>query len=249
MDAEDKRLSFNIGNVNIKQLVILGIVIILIAIFLIFMFKDNKYKKLEESMLATAKNYLKVNNLNVSAEQFLTIKQMGIVNLEGCNEASGVKITLSNNGLKYEPYLICNNYMSKNITTEKGQYIELLGDNPYIVTGNTVFTEPGYKSNGYTVDRVSNYKASPGIYQITYYVYDNGITSTTEFYTIHETDLTESEIREYLTYKQLSLIRTIKNCVMFFTVLTIIGMIAYFLIMMNAFCPRSRNATIYMPKL
>ncbi len=67
------------------------------------------------------------------------------------------------------------------------------------------------------------------------YVYDSGETSTTEFYTIYETDLTESEIREYLTYKQLSLIRTIKNCVMFFTVLTIIGMIAYFLIMMNAF--------------
>ena len=67
------------------------------------------------------------------------------------------------------------------------------------------------------------------------YVYDNGETSTTEFYTIYETDLTESEIREYLTYKQLNLIRTIKNCVMFFTVLTIIGMIAYFLIMMNAF--------------
>lgn len=67
------------------------------------------------------------------------------------------------------------------------------------------------------------------------YVYDTGETSTTEFYTIHETDLTESEIREYLTYKQLSLIRTIKNCVMFFTVLTIIGMIAYILIMINTF--------------
>ena len=66
------------------------------------------------------------------------------------------------------------------------------------------------------------------------YFYSNE-PSTTEFYTIYETDLTESEIREYLTYKQLSLIRTIKNCVMFFTVLTIIGMIAYFLIMMNAF--------------
>ncbi len=71
-----------------------------------------------------------------------------------------------------------------------------------------------------------------GIYA---YVDNIGETSTTEFYTIHETDLTESEIREYLTYKQLSLIRTIKNCVMFFTVLNIIGMIAYFLIMMNAF--------------
>ena len=67
------------------------------------------------------------------------------------------------------------------------------------------------------------------------YVYDNGEISITEFYTIYETDLTESEIREYLTYKQLCLIRTIKNCVMFFTVLTIIGMIVYFLIMMNAF--------------
>ena len=66
------------------------------------------------------------------------------------------------------------------------------------------------------------------------YVYDSDETSTTEFYTIYETDLTESEIREYLTYKQLSLIRTIKNCVMFFTILTIIGMIAYFLIMTNA---------------
>ncbi len=67
------------------------------------------------------------------------------------------------------------------------------------------------------------------------YVYDGDVTSATEFYTIYETDLTESEIREYLTYKQLSLIRTIKKCVMFFTVLTIIGMIAYFLSMMTAF--------------
>lgn len=59
--------------------------------------------------------------------------------------------------------------------------------------------------------------------------------SATEFYTIYETDLTESEIREYLTYKQLSLIRTIKNCVLFFTVLTIIGLVLYFLIMMEVF--------------
>lgn len=66
------------------------------------------------------------------------------------------------------------------------------------------------------------------------YVYDTGETSTSEFYTIYETDLSESEIREYLTYKQLSLIKTIKNCVLFFTVLTIIGMVAYFLILINA---------------
>ena len=67
------------------------------------------------------------------------------------------------------------------------------------------------------------------------YAYDSYDNGETEFYTVYETDLTESEIREYLTYKQLSFIRTIKNCVLFFTVLTIIGMIVYFLIMTNAF--------------
>ncbi len=53
-----------------------------------------------------------------------------------------------------------------------------------------------------------------------------------DFYTIYESDLTEAEIREYLTYKQLSLIRTIKNCAVFFVLLTIIGMISY-LILLN----------------
>ena len=66
------------------------------------------------------------------------------------------------------------------------------------------------------------------------YDYDLGETSPSEFYTIYETDLSESEIREYLTYKQLSLIRTIKNFVLFFTILTIIGIVIGFLIMMNA---------------
>ncbi len=64
-------------------------------------------------------------------------------------------------------------------------------------------------------------------------VYDNGETSTTEFYTVYESDLTESEIAEYLTYKKLSLLKTIKNCIVFFTAVTIIGMVAYFLIMLN----------------
>lgn len=64
---------------------------------------------------------------------------------------------------------------------------------------------------------------------------DNGETSQTDFYTVYESDLTEAEIREYLTYKQLSMVKTIKNCVLFFTVLTIVSMIAYFLIMLKAF--------------
>ena len=67
------------------------------------------------------------------------------------------------------------------------------------------------------------------------YIYDTGEASTTEFYTIYQPDLTDAEIVEYLTYKKLSLIKTIKNCAMFFTVLTIIGMILSFFIMTGAF--------------
>lgn len=64
------------------------------------------------------------------------------------------------------------------------------------------------------------------------YVYD-GVASTTEFYTLYEADFTESELREYLTYEQIGLIKTIKSCVVFFTVLAIIGLFAGFLFVMN----------------
>ena len=68
------------------------------------------------------------------------------------------------------------------------------------------------------------------------YEYESG-TATDEFYTVYEADLTETEIQEYLTYKQLHLIRTIKNCVMFFTILTIASMVGttlcFFFAMMN----------------
>lgn len=57
------------------------------------------------------------------------------------------------------------------------------------------------------------------------YGYDTGDTSTTEFYTVYETDLNESEIAEYLTYKKLSMLSTIKNCIVVLTVSSIIGMV------------------------
>ena len=52
----------------------------------------------------------------------------------------------------------------------------------------------------------------------------------TEFYTVFETDLSQQEILEYLTYKKLDLIRTIKNCIVFFTVLTVLSIILSFFI-------------------
>ena len=51
-----------------------------------------------------------------------------------------------------------------------------------------------------------------------------------EFYTLYIPDLTEQEINEFLTYKQLSLLNTIKNYLLFFVVLTIIGLVGAFLL-------------------
>ena len=65
------------------------------------------------------------------------------------------------------------------------------------------------------------------------YTYQTGETSTTDFYTVYEADLSEAEIAEYLTYKKLSLLRTIKNCAVFFTILAVIGIAAYFLFVLS----------------
>ncbi len=70
-----------------------------------------------------------------------------------------------------------------------------------------------------------------GVYAYNYY------GEFPEFYTIYKQDLTESEVAEYLTFEKLKLIRTIKKCVMFFTIIAIIAIISavvYLLITMNA---------------
>ena len=46
-----------------------------------------------------------------------------------------------------------------------------------------------------------------------------------EFYTIYEPDLTEQKINEYLTYKKLKILNTIKNCALSLTVITIVLLI------------------------
>lgn len=62
------------------------------------------------------------------------------------------------------------------------------------------------------------------------YVDELGVTSTTDFHTVYETDLSQQEILEYLTYKKLDMISTIKNCAVFFTVLTVLNIIIFFFI-------------------
>lgn len=82
-------------------------------------------------------------------------------------------------------------------------------------------------------EMVENNQPLPeGVYR---YTYESGEVSHDLFYTIYKPDLTDAEIAEYLTYKQLGYIKTIKNCVVFFTVLTVISLIIIFLVATNFF--------------
>ena len=50
------------------------------------------------------------------------------------------------------------------------------------------------------------------------------------FYRIQEAKLTDSEKNEYIQYKKLSYLQTIKNCSVFFVIITLIGIIASIII-------------------
>ena len=50
-----------------------------------------------------------------------------------------------------------------------------------------------------------------------------------EFYRLVRPELTQEEITEYLMYKKLDMLKAIKNCVVFLTVLMIIGIFLFIL--------------------
>ena len=53
----------------------------------------------------------------------------------------------------------------------------------------------------------------------------NGSIDALEFYRFQEISLTKEELFEYIQYKQLHTLMTIKKCVVFFTILIIISLI------------------------
>ncbi len=54
-----------------------------------------------------------------------------------------------------------------------------------------------------------------------------------QFYTIHKpTELSSDERMEYILLKQFQQVKTIKNCVLFFTILTVVSLVITFLAML-----------------
>ena len=72
-------------------------------------------------------------------------------------------------------------------------------------------------------------KLPEDIYPIDASLEDMNITGKTKFLELLRTELTQAEIMEYLTYQKLDILATIRNCVVFFTALTVISLILFFL--------------------
>jgi len=51
--------------------------------------------------------------------------------------------------------------------------------------------------------------------------------SVSWFYTFHTPDLTQEEISEYLAYRNLDLLKSIRNCLYFFVTIAVIGIIGW----------------------
>ena len=67
------------------------------------------------------------------------------------------------------------------------------------------------------------------IYPIDASLEDMNITGKTKFLELLRTELTQAEIMEYLTYQKLDMLATIRNCIVFFTVLVGIALLLSFI--------------------
>ena len=57
------------------------------------------------------------------------------------------------------------------------------------------------------------------------YINDDGKPSTKYFYKVAGSEFTQDELMEYIALKQLKMVRTIKNCVVYFTAISVAGSI------------------------
>ncbi len=152
--------------VNYLTIIILIVVTLIIAYFLLFpdIFKD-KNVKMEENMIASAKEYVLNNNISTSREIYIDSSKLNYALPENCNYISGVIF----DGVNYTPNLVCDDYQSEVIKTNKDikDFITLNGDEVMIVAKGMGFYDPGYNSKD-IVNVVGNVGTEEGVYNIYY---------------------------------------------------------------------------------
>lgn len=164
----------------IKLILLTLIVIIILGVLAFFLFRPSEYEKLEKEMTEAAKRYIKENSINVSNQEFLTLKTLEINDgAELCSQASGVVVTNVSGKIKYSPYLKCIDYES-DIINNTTRYIELNGDEVVLLNAGTLYFDEGYtlkkevevETIGVVTPKV------PGAYTINYVVKKDGKQKT-----------------------------------------------------------------------
>ena len=92
MDTENERTKID------KKYIYIGvIVIVLITIFIVIFLKNKKYNDFEDLMVLNAKNYVKLYNININEQTYITINEIGLKPISNCSNDSGVNIYRKNN--------------------------------------------------------------------------------------------------------------------------------------------------------
>lgn len=158
--------------------IVFAVTALLVVIFLTLSRSD--YEKIEHAMVKNAKDYVVKNNINVTNQEFVFIRDLGIDSgVELCSKASGVVITNIGGSIKYYPYLKCLDYESK-ILDNSTNYIELKGSDVALVNLGTLYFDKGYtkKQDDIKIETVGEVPNEVGAYTINYVVTKNGKQKT-----------------------------------------------------------------------
>ena len=160
----------------LKYLFLLIPIIILFILFKGCNSNRSTYNDLENKVKKEVINYVNNNHINVIGEVYIELSKLDkIEGTELCSKASGAIVKRVNGSLEVTPYLKCNDYESEIVKNNKSQYVELNGDPVIILNYGEAFNDPLYEEKAYDIVVTVNGAVgkAPGVYTLTYYVYEN----------------------------------------------------------------------------
>lgn len=176
---EPKKKKFDFNMILNIIMIIIGIIMVIVIIKWISnpseeetethtdVVKTHKYENYEKSLEEAAEKYYASHVLS-SSEKYLSASALGVNLPNNCSFMSGV-ITSGNLN---KAYLLCSDYESEIMETNKNSSIQLVGKSIYMMAKGTKFIDPGYVSRD-AVTVSGSVGDSEGIYNIFYISRDN----------------------------------------------------------------------------
>ena len=149
-------------------LVIILLVIISLIVSYFVLFKDffkDRYTKMEESMIASAEQYVINNNISTDKEIYFDVSDLSVNVDSDCYITSGVIF----DGKDYTANLMCKEYKSKIIVVndQVTDFITLRGEEVIVLAKGVAYIEHGYKSND-IVQILGEVGTENGVYNLFY---------------------------------------------------------------------------------